>query len=205
MTAKMFLFAASLFLFCNAQAQTSTLPVNLSKYDYVDPQHIVPTTPLVKTLEYYDANYSKLNNKNYISVVDFTQDSNSKRLYVIDMKSGAVSRYLVAHGMGSDPKHTGWATKFSNISGSNMSSIGMYLTDEEYTGEHGHSLRIRGLDSTNSNAYARAIVIHSASYVDPSYTPLGRSDGCPAIEQKYIETLVDQLKEGSVYYIWAGQ
>jgi len=205
MTARLLLCISSLFLFTTAMAQTSPLPVNLSKYDYVDPQHMVPTAPLIKALEYYDTNYNTVNNKNYISVVDFTQNSNNKRLYVIDMKSGAVVRYLVAHGKGSDPAHTGYAKKFSNVSGSDMSSIGMYLTAEEYSGEHGHSLRIRGLDSTNSNAYARAIVIHGAAYVDPSYTPLGRSDGCPAVEQKYVSGLVDQLKDGSVYYIWAGQ
>lgn len=205
MTAKMLIFISSLFVFTAAMAQTTVLPVNLSKYDYVDPQHIVPTVPLIKALEYYDTNYNKINNKNYISVADFTQYANNKRLYVIDMKSGAVVRYFVAHGKGSDPAHTGYAKKFSNVSGSDMSSIGMYLTAEDYMGEHGHSLRIKGLDSTNSNAYARAIVIHGAAYVDPSYTPLGRSDGCPAVEQKYVSGLVDQLKDGSVYYIWAGQ
>ncbi|MBV2167463.1 MAG: murein L,D-transpeptidase catalytic domain family protein, partial [Bdellovibrio sp.] len=51
----------------------------------------------------------------------------------------------------------------------------------------------------------RAIVVHGAWYVDPQYTPLGRSQGCPAVEEKYIDTLISQLKGGSVYYIWAGQ
>jgi hypothetical protein len=138
-------------------------------------------------------------------VIDFTQSSNNKRMYVINMHTGAVARYLVAHGNGSDPSHTGYAKKFSNSPGSNMSSLGMYVTGQEYDGSHGRSMRLVGLESSNNNAMDRAIVVHGAWYVDPQYTPLGRSQGCPAVEERYIGTLVTQLRGGSVYYIWGGQ
>lgn len=188
-----------------AQALGSAPRNHLSKYDYVDPQGVVPQKPLTRVLEYFDKYNSKLGNRDYITVIDFTQSSQNKRMYVIDMRTGAVTRYLVAHGNGSDPSHTGYAKKFSNISGSNMSSLGMYVTGGEYDGKHGRSMRLIGLESTNNNALDRAIVVHGAWYVAPQYKPLGRSQGCPAVEDRYIDTVVTQLKGGSVYYIWAGQ
>lgn len=209
MTKTFLTLLASLFslAFFSAPAFAGPAPfaVDLSKYDYVDPKREVPTKALEKALTYYDVYYNKIANKNYVTVIDFTQNSNSKRMYVIDMKSGLVTRYLVSHGKGSDPSHTGMAKKFSNVEGSNMSSIGMYVTGGEYSGKHGRSMRLVGLEKTNDQAMNRAIVVHGAWYVDPQYKPLGRSQGCPAVEEKYINTIVTQLKGGSVYYIWAGQ
>lgn len=198
-------FIASLFFIAPALAQNTPPTADLSKYDYVDPQREIPAKALEKALTYYDVYYNQIANKNYVTVIDFTQSSNNKRMYVVDMKTGLVTRYLVAHGKGSDPNHTGMAKKFSNVEGSNMSSIGMYVTGSEYSGKHGRSMRLVGLEKTNDQAMDRAIVVHGAWYVDPQYTPLGRSQGCPAVEEKYIDTVVSQLKGGSVYYIWAGQ
>lgn len=188
-----------------AHAQYEAIKVDFSKYSYVDPGHIVPDIPLRRALTYYDVYYNQIQNKNYVTVVDFTRVNTKKRMFLIDMKTGQVSTYLVAHGQGSDPSHTGMATKFSNQFGSNMSSTGMYVTGSQYSGAHGKSLRLNGLESTNSNAFDRAIVIHGAWYVDPQYTPLGRSNGCPAVEDRYVSSIVDRLKDGSVYYIWAGK
>ena len=196
---------ASLFFITPSAFALSPSQVNLSKYDYVDPDKVVPTVALKKALIYYDVYYNQIRNKNYITVVDMTKHSATKRMFVVDMKTGKVSRYLASHGKGSDANHTGYATKFSNTSGSNMTFYGMYVTGEEYQGKYGRSMRMDGLEASNSNARARAIVMHSAWYVDPKYSPIGRSQGCPAVEAKYINTLVTQLKGGSVYYIYAGQ
>lgn len=154
----------------------------------------VPEIPLRKAFTYFDANKSKIQNKNYMTIIDFTQHSGQKRFYLIDMKTGAVDKLLTAHGRGSDPEHTGNARKFSNISGSNMTSLGFLLTAERYSGEHGISLRLDGLQSMNSNARPRAIVIHGADYVDGSRPKMGRSLGCPAVENRLIVSLVKKLK-----------
>lgn len=205
MKLKFFAFIASLFFISSAFAHVTPYAVNLAKYDYVDPKREIPTIALKKALTYYDVYYNQISNKNYLTVIDFTQSSNRKRMYLVDMKTGLVTRYLVSHGKGSDPNHTGMAKKFSNVEGSNMSSIGMYVTGDEYYGKHGRSMRLVGLEKTNNQALSRAIVVHGAWYVDPQYKPLGRSQGCPAVEQKYIDSIVNRLKKGSVYYIWAGQ
>lgn len=205
MTIKLLSLIASLFFIAPAFAQTQAPPVDLTKYDYVDPKREIPTQALTKALTYYDVYYNRIANKNYLTVIDFTKTSDQKRMFIVDMKTGLVTRYLVAHGKGSDPKHSGMAKKFSNIEGSQMSSYGMYVTGAEYSGKHGRSMRLVGLEKSNDQAMSRAIVVHGAWYVDPQYKPLGRSQGCPAVEQKHINTVVSQLKGGSVYYIWAGQ
>lgn len=171
-----------------------------SEYSYVDPTHIVPAAPLALALEYFKNNKASILNKNYITIADMSQHADKKRMYVIDMKTGTVSTYLVAHGKGSDMNNDGYADKFSNDSGSNMTSLGFYLAGETYTGAHGLSLRLYGLQRTNSNAYSRAIVMHGANYVNPTHT--GRSFGCPAVEMKHRSTLFPLLKGKSLLYIY---
>ncbi len=169
------------------------------KYSYVDKRKIVPSTLLSKTLAYYDANLSRLRNKNYIVVIDYKQHNSKKRFYLIDMQSGDVERYLTAHGKNSDVDFDGFATEFSNISGSKMTSLGFFRTAETYEGENGYSLRLDGLSTTNSLARERAIVIHGASYVRQA-SLIGRSHGCPALEERYAADVIDTIKGGSLIY-----
>ena len=79
-----------------------------------------------------------------------------------------------------------YATSFSNENGSHKSSLGFYLTENTYQGRNGYSLILNGLEKgINDLAKQRAIVIHGASYSDPSVAAssgrLGRSFGCPAL------------------------
>jgi hypothetical protein len=101
------------------------------------------------------------------------------RFYLHDVASGRSLALLVAHGRGSDPDHSGWVERFSNIPGSAASSAGAYVTGDAYYGKHGASRPLIGLDPENSNAEARAIVVHAAPYVNPGIIrergKLGRS------------------------------
>ncbi len=170
----------------------------LSKYDYLDPDHIVPSKALADTVAYFEANPSKISNKNYIAVINFAQSSKEKRFFIIDMKTGKVMAIHVAHGKGSDPDHDSYATKFSNVSGSNASSLGLYTTAEAYNGSHGLSLKLDGRSSTNSNARSRAIVIHGADYVNESRAVQGRSWGCPAVTMSLRTQVINMLKGGAL-------
>lgn len=169
------------------------------KYSYLDPGHEVPSALLSKALAYFEAHQNSIGNKKVISVIDFKQHNSKERFYIIDMETGQVDKYLVAHGKNSDPNYDGYATTFSNSSGSEASSIGYYLAAEPYEGSHGYSLRLDGLSGTNSNARSRAIVIHPADYVSPG-GKIGRSWGCPAVEPRYSVQIIDQLKGGSLIY-----
>jgi L,D-transpeptidase-like protein len=172
--------------------------VILTKYDYLDPDRIVPTKALADAVAYFDQNQSKIANKNYIAVLNFAQSSKEKRFYIIDMKTGKVMAIHVAHGKGSDPDHDSFATKFSNLSGSNASSLGFYTTAETYSGNHGLSLKLDGRSSTNSNARSRAIVIHGADYVQEASMIQGRSWGCPAVSMSLRTQVINMLKGGAL-------
>ena len=138
----------------------------------------------------------------YWAVVDFNQPSTSKRLYVFDTVEKKVNTYYVAHGRGSEGHNDdGVAETFSNTTGSNSSSLGIYKTLDVYNGHHGRSLRLEGLEPTNSNALSRAIVLHTADYVSDSFIRqtgrLGRSEGCFAVDKVVGDTLIDELGSGA--------
>lgn len=138
----------------------------------------------------------------FYAIVDFDQPSTSKRFYVFDTVEKEISTYYVAHGRGSEgAKDDGIADIFSNQNHSNSSSLGIYRGLNEYIGNHGRSLRLEGLESTNSNALGRAVVMHTADYVSESFIRrtgrLGRSEGCFAVEKSVGNTLIDELKNGA--------
>jgi hypothetical protein len=139
---------------------------------------------------------------NYWAVVDFNLPSSVERLFIFDLRSQTVRKFLVAHGHNSGDA---FAITFSNVVGSNCSSLGIYKTLETYIGKHGESLRIDGLDETNSNANVRDVVIHNADYVVPNYEGTGRagrSDGCFAVNPIDITEVIASLKGGSYINAW---
>ena len=181
-----------------SQPTTPSIPSD-SNYSHLDPDKMVPSALLAKTVEYFDTHKEKIRNQNYIVVIDFKQHNSKERFYVIDMQSGQVEKYLTAHGKNSDPDYDGYATIFSNTPGSEMSSRGFYLTAETYQGSNGLSLVLDGLSTTNSNARSRAIVIHGAEYVSPG-SLIGRSWGCPALDMRYYIEVINQIKGGVLIY-----
>lgn len=139
-------------------------------------------------------------NERFAMVVDFSQPSKNRRLYLFDLKNKTVSRHNVAVGKNSDRDNDGIADSFSNVPGSNESSLGLYRTAETYNGRHGLSLRLDGLLGSNSNARSRAIVIHGATYVVDGVRA-GRSHGCPAVDMKIFKGLIEKTKGGAMLYI----
>jgi hypothetical protein len=147
-----------------------------------------------------------LKDESIITIIDFSKPSTEERLFVIDLENKKILHSsLVAHG-----KNSGWdvANKFSNISGSLMSSLGFYLTSDTYYGKHGYSLRLKGLEAIfNDKAEDRAIVIHKAGYVSEQfikkYGRLGRSWGCPALPVRSARTIIDEIKSGTCLFIYA--
>jgi hypothetical protein len=143
--------------------------------------------------------------KNILTLIDFSMSSNSKRLWVIDLSTNTILyNSLVAHG-----RNTGneFATSFSNSAQSFKSSLGFYATGEIYSGKHGKSLRLDGLEKgINSNARDRAVVIHGAEYVSNSFIQnnkrLGRSLGCPALPIKLASEIIQTIKDKSCLFIY---
>lgn len=150
---------------------------------------------------YYNQNNQYYENKRYVVIIDMGKKSNTKRFTLFDLKNQTFSRYLTSHGKNSDPNNDGWLDSFSNVSGSKQTSIGYYKTLGTYYGSNGRSLRLDGLESTNSNALSRAIVVHGASYVRESDSYAGRSWGCPALDHAVAQGVIDKIKNGSLFVI----
>ena len=179
----------------------------LSKYSHFDPKRLINTKLLKAATLYFHKNKSQFANQKALTIIDFSIHSSKKRFYLMNVATGEVWNTYTAHGAGSDPgsfdDSSGFAEVFSNTPQSNATSIGPYMTDVTYQGKHGYSLRLKGLASTNSNAYSRAIVIHGASYVLDEARKQGRSQGCPALPMEYHEKVIDLIKGGSLIYAGA--
>lgn len=172
----------------------------LARYSNIDVDREAPRDLLEDALLYYDFNWELLENPDYLTLIDFSQHSSKRRLYVVDMQTGELARSVVAHGSGSDPDNDGVPTQFSNVNNSHKSSLGFYVAAETYHGKWGLSLRLDGLSETNSDARPRAIVMHGASYVVDGKAKQGRSWGCPAIPMSSKDALIAKLKAGSLMY-----
>ena len=152
----------------------------------------------------FERHRSQLRYTDVVGIADFSRPSNEHRFFLLDTRSGQVSNHLVAHGRGSDPVHSGLLHHFSNRIGSEASSQGGYRTGEYYHGKYGRSLRLSGLDWSNSNAEGRAIVVHSAWYAEPNqiaaHGKLGRSEGCFALPYNSLQQVLARLGPGRFIY-----
>ncbi|WP_336963177.1 murein L,D-transpeptidase catalytic domain family protein [Sphingobium aquiterrae] len=151
-----------------------------------------------------DRHQGRIALRDRVGLADFSAASKDLRFHIVDLEGGKATSYLVAHGRGSDPEHSGWLRSFSNDMGSFATSDGAYVTSEVYEGQHGQSMRLIGLDPQNNNAEARAIVIHGADYVSENFLvqwgKLGRSEGCFALAQHMVPTVLGQLGNGRLLY-----
>jgi len=152
-----------------------------------------------------DRHSGMITNRDIVGLVDFSAPSKSTRFYLLDTEAGQViSTHLVAHGKGSDPANSGWVERLSNRPGSNASCQGAFMTGQEYVGEHGRSRRLIGLDPENDQAESRAIVIHAAEYVSPTFAAaqgrVGRSQGCFAVARSEISDVLELLGPGRLLY-----
>jgi len=175
-----------------------------SLYEAMQLDDVVNFTAFEQAMSGYNKIDAK--NKDIITLIDFSKPSTEKRLYIFDMKRKKMllSSY-VSHGRNSGGNY---ATSFSNENGSYKSSLGFYLTENTYQGKNGYSLILNGLEKgINDKAKERAIVIHGASYSNPSTIAssgrLGRSLGCPALPLAVSRSIINTIKDGTLLYIYA--
>lgn len=143
-----------------------------------------------------------------LTVIDYSLPSSLRRLWVLDPKTRRVLVHeYVAHGRGSghaaDPAR---AVRFGNEPESHRTSLGTFLTGATYTGKHGLSLELDGLEpGVNDRARARRIVIHAAEYVSAAFRArsggwVGRSFGCPALAPDIARAVIERIRGGSVLF-----
>lgn len=145
--------------------------------------------------------------KKTIFLVDMSMPSGKNRFFVYDVsKDSIIKTSLVAHGSGDN----GFSLnpKFSNQKESGCTSLGKYRIGKSYPGRFGTAYKLYGLDSTNSNALSRNIVLHSYSCVPEQETypyPICNSRGCPMVSPaflKQLQTIIDKSEQPVLLWIF---
>ena len=78
---------------------------------------------------------------------------------------------------------------------------------ETYTGSYGYSMRIDGLEyGYNDNVRSRYIVMHGWEGSRPEYVDyfgmVAPTWGCPALDDRLVGTVIDQLSDGALMFFW---
>lgn len=207
----MFCFLFSCFFSVLADAATNSdtktfIDQNVKVFTQKD-KKINPDVLKLALNAYENAEKEGVNiSKPVLTLIDYSLPSSSKRMWILDLINHEVLfNGLVAHG-----KYSGeyYATQFSDNPGSLQSSLGVFLTENTYIGHNGYTLKIKGLEpGFNENAESRRIVMHGAWYVSQNLVKtrgaIGRSWGCPAIEQQYINPVINTIKDGSLLVAYA--
>ncbi len=144
-------------------------------------------------------------NDSLLTLIDFSLPSNTERFFIVNIiRNRIICRSLVSHGKNSGDLY---ARKFSNKSHSFESSLGFFITGNEYLGAQGYSLQLLGMDKGfNDHSQERGIVIHGAQYATREYASkygrLGRSLGCPALPPSMSKTVINLIRNGSVIFCY---
>lgn len=207
------LFAQSSFAFLFFSPSYDITPdkaLNITKANLSGNTNNLDANVLQYALKAYSCARKKgLDNKQVLTIIDYSKPSTQQRMWVIDLKHLRVKyAELVAHGEKSGDMV---AKYFSNSFESHQSSLGLFVTGDTYNMKNnGLALRLVGLEpGVNDNAMKRGIVIHGADYVNPNRVirqgQLGRSFGCPAVPKNMISPTVNTIKEGTLVFAYAPQ
>lgn len=143
-------------------------------------------------------------NEDYYFLIDLSIHSGKNRFFVYDFKTNTISNQnLVTHGSCDqfEVNETKWEkAKCSNRNNSHCSSKGKFKIGKRDYSSWGIKVKywLHGLESSNSNAVERVVVLHSWDAVDneeiyPDYSPL--SWGCPAVSDAFMELLDAKLQQ----------
>jgi hypothetical protein len=85
--------------------------------------------------------------------------------------------------------------------------LGKYSIGKDYVGRFGKAYKLYGLDATNSNAFARSIVLHKYDKVpyEEQDKAIVHSLGCPMVNELYygrIEKIIDNSKRNIILDIY---
>lgn len=145
-------------------------------------------------------------NKEYGILIDYSLHSGKNRMFLVSLKDEKIIYKLpVAHGSGSNSR-LNIPTRFSNVSGSNASSLGYSFMLERGKSSYGIGIKyvLEGISPTNSNIRRRSIVLHSYPTISPISTfpiPTIQSKGCPTVSNsglKWLDTFIQRQKNKKI-------
>ena len=179
----------------------------LSKLDFHKrPAHIIPTisnSVFAKVKVHAPAilSYAQKNgyNTGICFMVNMSMESGTNRFFVFDLQNDSIlNAGLVTHGSCNKDWLTG--RQYGNMPGCNCTSLGKYKIGKPYQGKFGLAYKLYGLDSTNSNAFKRFVVLHSLTCVPDSEVhpyPICQSYGCPAVSPAFLKKLAVTIDSSS--------
>lgn len=142
----------------------------------------------------------------YCFLLDMRIASGKKRFFVYNLEKDSIEKAgLVTHGTGSDK---GDEMYFSNTPNSNCTSLGKYKVGKSYYGNFGLAYKLYGLESSNSKAFERYVVLHSHSCVPVGEVyPVGicESWGCPTVAPAFLQELkkyIDKAEKPVLLWIY---
>jgi L,D-transpeptidase catalytic domain len=153
----------------------------------------------VKTNEMEVKEFAKKNkcNLDYAFIIDMRIPSHKKRFFVYNLKKDSIiNTGFVAHGTGSETFKG--ALVFSNKPDSRCTSLGKYKIGGSYKGIYGFSYKLHGVDTSNNNAFARAVVLHAHACVPDRETdefPICFSYGCPMVSLNFLQILKSYISK----------
>ena len=216
MKIKIFIFLIIIsFSRCKEKKNTATNFVqNDSKIENTIIQNIV-TKPVktYKTEIAYLKKYSKENgyNQEVSFMIDYSVHSGKNRFFIVDLKNDSIkNRALVCHGScnGDNINNKDFADKFSNVSESLCSTLGMAVISERDYSSWGNNYKywIDGLEKSNENMRKRVVVLHAWEGVpDEEIYPntLAMSWGCPTVSLDFLDILDTILKENEKVLLYS--
>jgi len=131
-------------------------------------------------------------------LVDMSLKSGRNRFFVYDLtKDSIIDAGLVAHGSCNKTWLSG--RQYGNDNGCGCTSLGRYKIGKPYQGRFGRAYKLYGLDTSNSNAYNRFVVLHSfyaVPEVETAPLPICQSNGCPMVSAGFMKKL-EPILDGS--------
>ncbi len=195
----------------NELLNTSTkVIVRDTSFNMIDTRYTAALDRVKQQAEYIKT-YAKDNhyNTNYCFLVDMSIPSGKNRFFVYNLKTDKIeSASLVAHGFGSTRKDGTDELDFSNNAFSFKTALGKYKIGYSYKGEFGLAYKLYGLDSTNSKAFQRAIVLHSDIHMPEIETypyRIFQSAGCPTVSPGFLPVLskfINTSKQPIIMWIY---
>lgn len=132
----------------------------------------------------------------YGFLIDMSLPSGKNRFFIYDLQQDSIVHAgLVAHGN----CRSGFLEHpvFSNVPECGCSSVGKYRIGYPYEGQFGKAFKLHGLDTTNSNAFKRTIVLHAYDCVPDEETypqPICNSLGCPMTSHTFLSAAAEIIE-----------